>query len=85
MPELPVTVSGVSTSRRDFVRHDLSKREGERLIGLKTNKVMRRSHNHTTTFNTFPFLQERHSKLAVELKSSVSQDKNQSGLFSATS
>jgi len=39
MHEFPVVGTGATTSRNDFVRHDILKRENQRLSSLQTNKV----------------------------------------------
>lgn len=39
MHQFPIAIIGVSTSRRDFVRHNISQREGQRLASLNANKV----------------------------------------------
>lgn len=39
MHEFPVVASGVTTSRRDFVKHDILTKEKQRLTSLRANKV----------------------------------------------
>lgn len=78
MHEFPHIPSGSSTSRDDFIRHDIHKREEQRLTALKTNKVseLMNTHKHAMTplsrsLSLSLSSQERHSKLAVELRNSA--------------
>ena len=52
MHEFPHILSGSSTSRGDFVKHDIRKREDQRLTAFKTNKVYELINECTQTLVT---------------------------------